>query len=74
VPSSYRPSCDSPTEAANLTRPAGVSHQPTCRQERQMQWFKSACHARRFLSTHSHIHNYVQLTRRHLTANKRWAA
>jgi hypothetical protein len=39
-----------------------------------MQWFKSACHARRFLSTHSHIHNYVQLTRRHLTANKRWAA
>ncbi len=37
---------------------AEVSHQPTRRRERQMQRFKSARHAQRFLSTHARIHNY----------------
>ena len=46
-----------------------VSHQPTRRRERQMQRFKSARHAQRFLSTHSRIHNHFQLRRHRLTAN-----
>ena len=36
-----------------------VSQQPTRRRERQMQRFKSARHAQRFLSTHARIHNGV---------------
>jgi putative transposase len=48
-----------------LNNRAEVSHQPTRRRERQMQRFKSARHAQRFLSTHSRIHNHFQL-RRHL--------
>ena len=31
-----------------LNNQAEVSHQPTPRRERQMQWFKSARHAQRF--------------------------
>ncbi len=51
---------------------AMVSHQPTQRRERQMQRFKSARHAQRFLCVHSRIHNH-QLRRR-LTADHHRAA
>jgi putative transposase len=50
-----------------LNNRAEVSHQPTRRRERQMQRFKSARHAQRFLSNHSRIHNHFQL-RRHLVS------
>jgi putative transposase len=46
-----------------------VSHQPTRRRERQMQRFKSARHAQRFLSNHSRIHNHFQLRRHRLSAS-----
>ena len=42
-----------------LNNRAEVSHQPTRRRERQMQRFKSARHAQRFLSAHSRIHNHL---------------
>jgi len=50
-----------------LNNRAEVSHQPTRRRERQMQRFKSARHAQRFLSAHSRIHNQFQLRRDRLT-------
>jgi len=53
-----------------LNNRAEVSHQPTRRRERQMQRFKSARHAQRFLSTHARIHNHFQLRHHHLTANE----
>src|SRR6266404_6084960 len=53
-----------------LNNRAEVSHQPTRRRERQMKRFKSARHARRFLSTHSRIHNHFQLRRHHLSVNR----
>lgn len=53
-----------------LNNRAEVSHQPTRRRERQMQRFKSARHAQRFLSAHSRIHNHFQLRRHRLSANK----
>jgi len=57
-----------------LNNRAEVSHQPTRRQERQMQRFKSARHAQRFLSTHSRIHNHFQLRRHRLTVDQHRAA
>jgi len=51
-----------------------VSHQPTRRREQQMQRFKSACHAQRFLSAHSRIHNHFQLRCHRLTADQHRAA
>jgi len=57
-----------------LNNRAEVSHQPTRRRERQMQRFKSARHAQRFLSTHSRIHNHFQLRRHRLTADQHRAA
>ena len=51
-----------------LNNRAEVSHQPTRRRERQMQRFKSARHAQRFLSSHSRIHNHFQLRRYRLSA------
>ena len=51
-----------------LNNCAEVSHQPTRRRERQMQRFKSARHAQRFLSSHGQIHNLFQLRRHLLTA------
>jgi putative transposase len=51
-----------------LNNRAEVSDQPTRRRERQMQRFKSARHAQRFLSTHSRIHNHFQLRRHRMTA------
>src|ERR1700740_2257136 len=52
-----------------LNNRAEVSHQPTRRRERQMQRFKSARHAQRFLSNHSRIHNHFQLRRHRLSAS-----
>ena len=57
-----------------LNNRAEVSHQPTRRRARQMQRFKSARHAQRFLSTHSRIHNHFQLRRHRLTAIQHRAA
>src|SRR6185295_14305020 len=57
-----------------LNNRAEVSHQPTRRRERQMQRFKSARHAQRFLSSHSQIHNLFQLRRHLLTATEHRAA
>ena len=57
-----------------LNNPAEVSHQPTRRQERQMQRFTSARHAQRLLSTHSRIHNHCQPRRHRLTADEHRAA
>ena len=51
-----------------LNNRAEVSHQPTRRRERQMQRFKSARHAQRFLSTQGRIHNHFQLRRHRLSA------
>jgi len=51
-----------------LNNRAEVSHQPARRQERQMQRFKSARHAQRFLSAHGRIHNHFQLHRHRLSA------
>jgi putative transposase len=56
-----------------LNNRAEVSHQPI-RRQRQMQRFGSACHAQRFLSTHSRIHNPFQICRHHLSANQYRAA
>src|SRR5829696_3106719 len=53
-----------------LNNRAEVSHQPTRRRERQMQRFKSARHAQRFLSSHGQIHNLFQLRRHLLTADE----
>jgi putative transposase len=53
-----------------LNNRAEVSHQPTRRRERQMQRFKSARHAQRFLCTHCRIHNHFQLRRHRLTAKQ----
>ncbi len=57
-----------------LNNRAEVSHQPTRRRERQMQRFKSARHAQRFLATHSRIHNNFQLRRHRLSATEYRAA
>ena len=57
-----------------LNNRAEVSHQPTRRRERQMQRFKSARHAQRFLSVHARIHNHFQLRRHRLTATQHRAA
>jgi DDE domain len=61
-------------QSRHLNNRTEVSHQPTRRRERQMQRFKSARHAQRFLSTHSRIHNHFQLRRHHLSANQYRAA
>ena len=57
-----------------LNNRAEVSHQPTRRRERQMQRFKSARHAERFLSVHARIYNHFQLRRHRLTATRHRAA
>jgi putative transposase len=48
-----------------LNNRAENSHRPIRRRERQMQRFKSAGQAQRFLSAHSMIHGHV-CARRHL--------
>ena len=57
-------------QSCYLNNRAEVSHQSMRRRERQMQWFKSARHAQRFLSAHNHI----QLGRHCLTADQQRAA
>ena len=57
-----------------LNNRAEVSHQPTRRRERQMQRFKSARHAQRFLSSHARIHNHFQLKHHRLSAHQHRAA
>ena len=57
-----------------LNNRAEVSHQPTRRRERQMQRFKSARQAQRFLSAQGQIHNLFQLRRHLLTATDHRAA
>ena len=57
-------------QSTHLNNRAEVSHQPTRRRERQMQQFKSARPAQRFLSVHARIHNHFQLRRHHLTAHQ----
>ena len=57
-----------------LNNRAEASHQPTRQRERQMQRFKSARHAQRFLSTHARVHSHVQLRRHRLTAVEHRAA
>ena len=57
-----------------LNNRAEVSHQPTRRRERQMQRFKSARHAQRFLSSHGQIHNLFQFRRHLLSAPEHRAA
>ena len=58
----------------SLNNRAEASHQPTRRRERQMQRFKSARHAQRFLSAHRRIHNHFQRRRHRLTAKQYRAA
>jgi putative transposase len=61
-------------QSRHLNNRAEVSHQPTRRRERQMQRFKSARHAQRFLSSHGQIHNLFQLRRHLSTASEHRAA
>ncbi len=49
-------------------------HQPTRRRERQMERFKPARRARRFLSAHGRIDNLFRLRRGHVTAGEYRAA
>ena len=53
---------------------AEVSHQPTRRRERQMQRFKSARHAQRFLSAHGPIHGHFRPRRHRMAAGDYRAA
>ena len=61
-------------QSRSLNNRVEVSHQLTRRREGQMQRFKSARHAQRFLSAHSRIHNHFQLRRHRLTADDHRAA
>lgn len=56
-----------------LNNRAENSHRPTRRRERQMQRFKSARQAQRFLSAHAFIHGHFR-PRRHLTTARRYRA
>ena len=51
-----------------LNNRAENSHQPTRRRERQMNQFKSAGQAQRFLSAHDQINNLFRLRRDRVTA------
>jgi putative transposase len=57
-----------------LNNRAENSHQPTRRRERQMNQFKSAGQAQRFLSAHDQINNLFYLRRDHVTAAELRAA
>ena len=51
-----------------LNNRAENSHRPTRRRERQMQRFKSARHAQRFLSDHAFIYGHFRPRRHRMTA------
>ena len=51
-----------------LNNRAENSHRPTRRRERQMQRFKSARHAQRFLSAHAFIYGHFRARRHRMTA------
>jgi transposase-like protein len=51
-----------------LNNRAENSHRPTRRRERQMQRFKSARHAQRFLSDHAFIYGHFHPRRHRMTA------
>ena len=53
---------------------AGDSHQPTRRRERQIERFKSARHAQRFLSAHDGINNLCRFSRHRIPAHQHRAA
>ncbi|MFC0387122.1 DDE-type integrase/transposase/recombinase [Muricoccus vinaceus] len=53
-----------------LNNRAENSHRPTRRWERQMQRFKSAEQAQRFLSAHSMIYGHLRPRRHLMTATK----
>jgi putative transposase len=53
-----------------LNNRAENSHQPTRRRERQMQRFKSAGHAQRFLSAHGFIYGHFRSRRHRMTAGE----
>ncbi len=57
-----------------LNNRAENSHRPTRRRERQMQRFKSAGQAQRFLSAHDQVNNLFHLRRDHVTASEYRAA
>ena len=61
-------------QSKSLNNRIEVPRPSTRRRERQMQRFKSARHAQRFLSTHARIHNHFQLSRHRLTADEHRAA
>ena len=52
----------------NLNNRAENSHRPARRRERQMQRFKSAEQAQRFLSAHGMIYGHFRLRRHLMTA------
>ena len=56
-----------------LNNRAENSHRPTRRRERQMQRFKSARQAQRFLSAHAFIHGHFH-PRRHRTRARNYQA
>ncbi len=57
-----------------LNNRAEKSHQPTRRRERQMEGFKSARQAQRFLSAHDQIANLFHLRRDHVSTSEFRAA
>jgi putative transposase len=57
-------------ESRYLNNRAENSHRPTRRRERQMQRFKSARQAQRFLSAHSFIYGHFRPRRHRMTARR----
>jgi putative transposase len=58
------------SSSRHLNNRAENSHRPTRRRERQMQRYKSAEQAQRFLSDHSMIHGHFRLHRHLMTAGE----
>lgn len=56
------------TSAARDNNRAGVSHEPTREQERQMRGFRSDEHAQRFMSVHGQCNNHFRIGRHLLKA------
>jgi putative transposase len=58
------------SSSRHLNNRAGNSHRPTHRRERQMQRFKSAEQAQRFLSAHGMIYGHFRPRRHLMTAGE----